>query len=143
MTPRYGRCEVGKRLIGHAPFGHWKTTTFIAALRHDGLTRALRLRANLRNCEREAMLFDHPAGDQQSGPPIFCFRFGPRSCLNGYRSGRGAPLAAGRAGQPIDAVDHETRCGLNQAYRIRLSGESWFRQINEGRPPALARKYDV
>jgi hypothetical protein len=38
MTPRYGPCEVGKRLIGHAPFGHGKTTTFVAALRHDGLT---------------------------------------------------------------------------------------------------------
>jgi DDE superfamily endonuclease len=38
MTPRYGRCERGKRLIAHTPFGHWKTTTFLAALRHDGLT---------------------------------------------------------------------------------------------------------
>ena len=38
MTPRYGRCERGKRLIAGAPFGHWKTTTFLAALRHDGLT---------------------------------------------------------------------------------------------------------
>jgi transposase len=38
MTPRYGRCERGKRLIAHAPFGHWKTTTFLAALRHDGIT---------------------------------------------------------------------------------------------------------
>src|SRR6201993_2618270 len=38
MTPLYGRCEKGKRLIAHAPFGHWKTTTFVAALRHDGLT---------------------------------------------------------------------------------------------------------
>jgi hypothetical protein len=38
MTPRYGRCEVGKRLIGCAPFGHGKTTTFVGALRHDGLT---------------------------------------------------------------------------------------------------------
>jgi len=38
MTPRYGRCEKGKRLIAHAPFGHWKTTTLIAALRHDSLT---------------------------------------------------------------------------------------------------------
>jgi transposase len=38
MTPRYGRCEKGQRLIAHAPFGHWKTTTFIAALRHDRLT---------------------------------------------------------------------------------------------------------
>ena len=38
MTPRYGRCERGKRLIAHAPFGHWKTTTFVAALRYDGVT---------------------------------------------------------------------------------------------------------
>lgn len=38
MAPRYGRCEKGKRLIAHAPFGHWKTTTFVAALRCDGLT---------------------------------------------------------------------------------------------------------
>ena len=38
MTPRYGRCEKGERLIAHTPFGHWKTTTFIGALRHDGLT---------------------------------------------------------------------------------------------------------
>jgi hypothetical protein len=38
MTPRYGRCEKGQRLIAHAPFGHGKTTTLIAALRHDRLT---------------------------------------------------------------------------------------------------------
>jgi DDE superfamily endonuclease len=38
MTPRHGRCERGKRLIAYTPFGHWKTTTFVAALRHDGIT---------------------------------------------------------------------------------------------------------
>ena len=38
MTRLYGRSEIGKRLIGYAPFNHWKTTTFLAALRHDGLT---------------------------------------------------------------------------------------------------------
>ena len=32
-----GRCRKGKRLIGKAPFGHWKTTTFTAGLRLDGL----------------------------------------------------------------------------------------------------------
>ena len=37
MTPRYGRCEVGKRLIGYTPFGSWKTTNFIAAPRYDGM----------------------------------------------------------------------------------------------------------
>lgn len=35
MTPRYGRGPRGQRVEGIAPHGHWKTTTFIAALRHD------------------------------------------------------------------------------------------------------------
>lgn len=38
ITPRHGRCERGKRLIAHAPSGHWKTTAFAAALRHDGVS---------------------------------------------------------------------------------------------------------
>jgi len=33
-----GWAPVGERLIDHAPFGHWNTQTFIAALRCDGLT---------------------------------------------------------------------------------------------------------
>jgi transposase len=37
MTPRYGRALKGERLIESVPHGHWKTTTFIAALRHDDL----------------------------------------------------------------------------------------------------------
>lgn len=38
MTRRYGRAPKGQRLLGFAPHGHWKTTTFIAALRHDHIT---------------------------------------------------------------------------------------------------------
>jgi transposase len=38
MTRLYGRAPRGKRLIAAVPHGHWKTTTFIGALRHDGLT---------------------------------------------------------------------------------------------------------
>lgn len=38
MTPLYGRAERGKRVIDFVPHGHWKTTTFLAALRYDGLT---------------------------------------------------------------------------------------------------------
>jgi len=37
MTPLRGWAVRGKRLIGHAPFGHWNTMTFVAALRHDGI----------------------------------------------------------------------------------------------------------
>ncbi len=32
-----GRSKRGKRLIDKAPHGHWKTSTFIAALRHNRL----------------------------------------------------------------------------------------------------------
>jgi len=35
MVPRYGRGPKGKRVEGSAPHGHWLTTTFMAALRHD------------------------------------------------------------------------------------------------------------
>jgi transposase len=37
MTRAYGRAPRGKRLLASAPFGHWKTTTFVAALRRTGL----------------------------------------------------------------------------------------------------------
>jgi transposase len=37
MTRLRGRAPRGKRLRATAPFGHWKTETFIAGLRQDGL----------------------------------------------------------------------------------------------------------
>lgn len=41
MTRVRGRAPRGERLIGRVPHGHWKTTTFLAALRHDGLAAPL------------------------------------------------------------------------------------------------------
>ncbi len=35
MAPLRGWGDRGARLIAHAPAGHWKTMTFLAALRHD------------------------------------------------------------------------------------------------------------
>jgi transposase len=35
MAPLYGWGEKGRRLVAEAPYGHWNTTTFIAALRVD------------------------------------------------------------------------------------------------------------
>ena len=37
MAKTTGWSPCGARLIDHAPFGHWQTQTFIAALRHDRL----------------------------------------------------------------------------------------------------------
>ncbi len=37
MARRYGRAPRGERLRVGVPHGHWKTTTFVAGLRRDGL----------------------------------------------------------------------------------------------------------
>ena len=37
MVRTRGRAPKGQRLVGHEPWGHWKTTTFTAGLRRDGL----------------------------------------------------------------------------------------------------------
>ena len=38
MARLRGRCQRGQRLIGKVPLGRWQTTTFLAALRLDGMT---------------------------------------------------------------------------------------------------------
>ncbi|MEM8951223.1 MAG: IS630 family transposase [Pseudomonadota bacterium] len=41
MTRRYGRRPSHQRLVAKAPFGHWKTTTFVVGLRKRGITAPL------------------------------------------------------------------------------------------------------
>ncbi len=41
MARRRGWCRRGLRLKAHVPRGHWKTTTFLAALRHDRIDAPL------------------------------------------------------------------------------------------------------
>lgn len=41
MTRSRGRALQGQRLIAKVPHGHWKTTTFLAALRTTGVTAPL------------------------------------------------------------------------------------------------------
>lgn len=38
MARLRGRCTRGQRLACAIPHGHWKTTTFVAGLRHDGVS---------------------------------------------------------------------------------------------------------
>ena len=38
MARTHGRCRRGARLKAKVPHGHWKTMTFVAALRCDGIT---------------------------------------------------------------------------------------------------------
>jgi len=41
LTRPCGRAPRGARLVAQVPAGHWKTTTFLTALRHDRLTAPL------------------------------------------------------------------------------------------------------
>lgn len=41
MTRLYGRSPRGMRLHAAAPYGHWRTTTFLAGLRQDGIVAPL------------------------------------------------------------------------------------------------------
>lgn len=41
MTRLRGRAPRGERLFGRVPWGHWKTTTFLAGLRHDRIVAPL------------------------------------------------------------------------------------------------------
>lgn len=41
MTPTRGRAPKGKRCLGQAPYGHWRTTTFVCGLCADGLVAPL------------------------------------------------------------------------------------------------------
>jgi transposase len=38
MVRLRGRAKRGRRVIGRVPWGHWKTMTFVAGLRQDGMT---------------------------------------------------------------------------------------------------------
>jgi transposase len=44
MTRPYGRGPRGERIVGRVPFGAWKTLTFVAALRCDGMTAPMVIR---------------------------------------------------------------------------------------------------
>jgi hypothetical protein len=41
MTRQRGRCPRGERLVAAVPHGHWKTSTFVGALRTSSFTAPL------------------------------------------------------------------------------------------------------
>ena len=44
MNRLFGRAPRGERVIGRVPFSAWKTVTFVAALRHDGMTAPMMIK---------------------------------------------------------------------------------------------------
>ena len=58
MTPLRGWAPVGERLRAKVPQGHWKTMTFVAALRHDRVAAPWLIDGPI-NGERFQLYVDH------------------------------------------------------------------------------------
>ena len=41
LTRLYGRAPRGQRVLGRVPQGHWRSTTLLSAIRHDGVVTAM------------------------------------------------------------------------------------------------------
>ena len=103
MTRTRGRALRGKRLIEYVPFGHWKTTTFIAGLRTTGMIAPMVISASgggiLRRSDGQARLdaeaqkngryWGKHATALQSATALYRYKVSPvkhlRSCGTGPR----------------------------------------------------------
>jgi transposase len=76
MTRLYGRSPHGQRLIGFAPYGHWKTTTFLAGLRHDAIVAPLVLDGPINGAAFLAWVEQFLAPTLQPGQIVIADRLG-------------------------------------------------------------------
>jgi len=91
MTRLRGRARRGQRLKMKAPFGHWGTQTFIAALRHDGLTAPWVI-----DCPMNRKIFEAYV-ETRAGPDIEEGRHGhPRQSLQPQGSEKAAAILKAR-----------------------------------------------
>jgi transposase len=67
MTRRYGRSELGTRLVEKTPCGRWQTTTFLGALRAIGFVAPLTVDGPINGLIFRAWVEQHLAPTLQSG----------------------------------------------------------------------------
>jgi hypothetical protein len=65
MTRTHGRCPRGQRLIAKVPYAHWKTLTFVAALRCDGIVAPCVLRQPVNTISFLAWITPTPASEHR------------------------------------------------------------------------------
>jgi len=67
MTRRYGRSELGTRLVEKTPCGRWQTTTFLGALRATGFVAPLTIDGAINGPTFRAWVEQHLAPTLQHG----------------------------------------------------------------------------
>lgn len=101
MTPLRGRSPRGQRLLGRAPFGHWKTSTFLAGLRHDRIVAPLVLDGAVNGESFRAYIEQFLAPTLQPGDVVIADNLGSHKVAGGASKGStglaGGKLAEGCA----------------------------------------------
>ena len=87
MTRLRGWGPRGKPLVGKAPHGHWLTQTFVAGLRHDGITAPMLLDTPMTGRIFQQWLTEHLIPELTPGSVVVCDNLpahkvaGVRECL--------------------------------------------------------------
>jgi transposase len=76
MAPTHGRCRRGERLFAKVPFGHWKTSTFLAGLRWDGIVAPLVLDGPINGLAFEAYVEQFLAPTLKAGDIVIADNLG-------------------------------------------------------------------
>ena len=133
MAPLRGWGPRGRRLIGKAPHGRWRTLTFLAALRHDRIDAPCLFRGPINGQKflayveqflvptlqpRDIVIPDNLASHKSKG-----------RTQGGPRQRRQAPLPAALQPRP-----QSHRTGLRQAQALAPKGAGPFHRRNPQRP---------
>jgi transposase len=95
MTPTRGRSLRGQRCVGHAPAGHWKTTTFICALHQGGLAAPMVLDGPINGAAFLAWVQQFLAPELKAGDVVVMDNLGSHKVAGVHQAieARGARLA--------------------------------------------------
>src|SRR5919112_1563697 len=113
MTRLYGRSLRGTRLVGSAPHGHWKTTTFLAGLRHDGIVAPLMLDGPINGEAFLAWTEQFLAPELRPGDIVIADRLGSHKGVAARQAieARGATALRDREIALLDRIVPRTRGG--------------------------------
>jgi hypothetical protein len=119
MTRLHGRSPRGTRLVGSAPHGHWKTTTFLAGSRHDGTVAPLLLDGPINGEAFLAWTEQFLAPELQPGDIVVADRLGSHkgAAIRQAIEARGAELML------LPSYSHDLNPIEQVLYRTRLSGQ--------------------
>jgi transposase len=148
LTRHYGRSPRGQRVIGHAPAGHWKTTTFLAALRTGGFIAPLVVDGPITGALFKAYVEQHLAPTLRSGDQVVMDNLNAHKVTGVQEAieARGAPLVYlppySPDFNPIENAFAKLKARLRHAEERTVVG-LWSRigEVLREFSPAECRKY--